>query len=258
MDAAQTSTSDLAGEGALPVELGTFAIALIVAVLFALDARRRGALSIAALCAIAGLSIFWQEFYADWGAYLLWSSKFHLMPWGSTLWTTPRKPWFLIASYPLFMCASFAAMLALTRAAIRRFPNAPRLLVCVVAAGIGLFIINLGLETAAVAVAGQWSYVDVMGPALVTAKGQQPILYPGIPFGLFGGVTCYLILQKDAQGRPLFEQLTRAGAAAPGGSRESRRVLAWIIVWNVGYWLILCMPLIAIRESFGRPNILVP
>jgi hypothetical protein len=36
-----------------------------------IDTRRRGELGLVGLLAIAGFSIFWQEFYADWGAYLL-------------------------------------------------------------------------------------------------------------------------------------------------------------------------------------------
>ena len=57
-----------------------------------IDTRRRGELGPAGLLTIAGFSIFWQEFYADWGAYLLWSPDFHMLPWGSTTWTTPDKP----------------------------------------------------------------------------------------------------------------------------------------------------------------------
>jgi hypothetical protein len=156
------------------------------------------------------------------------------------------------------MCASFTAMLALTRAALRRFPASRPLLVSLLAAGTGLFLINFTLESAAVALAGQWSYVDVIGPALVTAKGQQPILYPNIPFAIFGGVMCYLILRTDQYGQPTFEHLTRAGQVPPGPGRELRRVLAWVILWNSCYWIFLSMPLIAIREAFGKPNPLVP
>jgi hypothetical protein len=46
--------------------------------------------------------MFWQEWYADWGAYLHWNKELTLMPWGSTLWTTPNKPWYVIFTYGLF------------------------------------------------------------------------------------------------------------------------------------------------------------
>ncbi|MDB5985879.1 MAG: hypothetical protein JWR16_932 [Nevskia sp.] len=259
MEATSAAPNYLAGQGALGVEIGSVAIALMLLIGYAMQTRQRGALSIPALCAIGGLSIFWQEFYADWGAYLLWSPSFHMMPWKSTLLTTPDKPWFVIFSYPVFMWSAFAAMLAVTRAAIRRFPNVSPLLVCLLSAGPALFAINLAFEAVSVAYAGQWSYVDVIGPALTTAAGQQPILYPGIPFGLFGGVACYLILRQDAQGRPTFERLLlRPDRLPPGFGRETLRALSWVLVWNLCYWLLLCTPVIAIREIFGVPSTLVP
>jgi hypothetical protein len=258
MSTVPVAATYLAGDGARGVEIGSVLIALALLVGYGIEARRRGTLSIPALCAIAGLGIFWQEFYADWGAYLLWSPSFHMVPWKSTLWTTPDKPWFVIFSYPVFMWSAFAAMLWLTRAATRRFPSAPPLLVCLLTAGPALFAINLAFEAVSVAYAGQWSYVDVIGPALSTAKGQQPVLYPGIPFGLFGGVTCYLILQQDSAGRPRFERLLRPDRVPAGWKREALRALSWLLVWNASYWLLLCTPVIAIRELFGQASALVP
>nr|MDT0524753.1 hypothetical protein [Streptomyces sp. DSM 41633] len=91
-------------------------IAFVVLVVWVvIDTRRRGELGLVGLLAIAGLSIFWQEFYADWGAYLLWSSDYHMLWWGSTTWTTPDKPTMNIWSYPVFMTAAFLAMLVLQK-----------------------------------------------------------------------------------------------------------------------------------------------
>lgn len=258
MDSLQTGTQDLVGHGALAVELGCLAALAMLALWFAVRARQRGSLDVPALCAIAGLSIFWQEFYADWGAYLLWSSKFHMMPWGATAWTTPEKPWFVLPAYPLFMCAAFTAALALSRATIDKFPNVRALWLCLLTAGPALYAINFALELASVSLAGQWTYVDVIGPALTTDAGQQPILYPGIPLGLFGAVTSYLILRQDSRGHPTFERWFRPDRFATAWKRESMRALSWVLVWNLSYWLLLTMPLIAIRELFGPPSALVP
>ena len=254
----QSGAQNLAGDGALATELGTVLILIVVTIGFAIETRRRGSLSIPALCAIAGLSIFWQEFYADWGSYLLWSPKFHMMPWGSTLWTTPDKPWFVVASYPLFMCFAFTTMLTLNRFVVGKFPSANLFLVCLFTAAPALFLINFALEAAAVALAGQWSYVDTLGPALITDKGRQPILYPGIPFGIWGAVLCYLIMHRDDTGHPRFERLTSSLKFAQGWKRESMRIVAWMVTWNLTYWLLLSAPLIALREFFGQPNALVP
>ncbi len=258
MDTSQFGSQYPAGEGALETEISHLAILLVLMIWAFIDTKRRGYLSILTLCGIAGFSIFWQEFYADWGAYLLWSPKFHMLPWGPTPFTTPLKPVDVAITYPLFMCAAFTVMLAITGFATKKLPKIHPLIVCLMVAGPILFAINFGLETVAVAQAGQWTYVDVLGPAFQTEKGQQPILYPGIPFGLFGAVTCYLILQKDANGRPVFERLAKTERAPAGWRRQARRALSWIVTWNVSYWLFLCTPLIAIRLLFGQPNSLVP
>ena len=254
----QAGAQPPAGEGVLGTELGAVLVLVVVIIGFAIQTHRRGSLSIPALCAIAGFSIFWQEFYADWAGYLLWSPKFHLMPWGSTLWTTPNKPWYMIASYPLFMCFAFTSMLALCRFGMRKLPTTNAFLVCLMTAGPALFAINFLLEFASVGAAGQWTYVDIVGPALITEKGHQPILFPGINFGVWGAAMCYLILRQDAGGHSIIEKLTHPERFAPGWSRESMRAVAWAIGWNLSYWFLFSWPLIGIREFFGQPNPLVP
>lgn len=259
MDASQVSTLHLAGEGVLQKELTHLGI-LIVLIIFAIIwTRRHGYLSIPTLLGIGGFSIFWQEFYADWGAYLLWSDKYHVFPfWGPTMWTTPIKPIDVLSAYPVFFVVAFSLMLALTRRAVAKFKNTSPLLVCLLTAGPLLALINLGLEYVSVAKSGQWTYVEVLGPAITTIKGQQPLLTQNIPFGIFGAVLCYLILKQDDQGKPTFERITHPERASTAWGREVRRAFAWVIVWNLCYWFLLCTPLIAIRLMFGPPSALVP
>lgn len=231
---------ELAGSGLVRViEFGTLAVALVLGGLLLVRARRAGRLGTAALLYVAGLSIFWQEFFADWGAYLAWSPNFAALPWDSTLWTTPHKPWFVIAAYPVFMCAAFSAMLALTRWSLRDGER-PTLARCALTAGLPLIVINTALEYAAVSVGHLWTYVEVIGPALDAGAGQQPLLYPNLPFGAFGTVAVFLILRADR---------------VEGGGR---RVLSWVVAGNVCYWLLLCVPLIALRELFGPASAIVP
>jgi len=254
----QLAGQPLAGEGAFGTELGTVLVLIVVIIGFAIQTHRRGSLSIPALCAIAGFSIFWQEFYADWAGYLLWSPKFHLMPWGSTLWTTPNKPWYMIASYPLFMCFAFTSMLALCRFGMRKLPTTNAFLVCLFTAGPALFVINFLLEVASVGVAGQWTYVDIMGPAWITDKGHQPIFFPGINFGIWGAALCFFILRQSTEGHPTFEKIFRCETFSPGWAHESMRAVAWMVFWNLTYWFLFSFPLIGLREFFGQPNALVP
>ncbi|MFH2046703.1 MAG: hypothetical protein ABIK92_16345 [Pseudomonadota bacterium] len=248
----------LIGKGARIVDRGTFIVFIALVIWLLIDTSKRRELSISALCTIAGLSIFWQEFYADWGVYLLWSNSFKLMPWGSTLWTTPNKPWFVIVAYPLFMCFSIGTMLALCRKVLAKRPNNNRFLICLLTAGICLIAINTLIEYFAVSGFGVWGYVSAIGPALETGHALQPLLYPNIPFGIWGAVICFLILSQSANGRPKFESITKPDNFSAGWQRETARAIAWIFVWNVSYWLILCTPLIITRELLGRHNALVP
>lgn len=234
-------------------------IAFVVLVVWVvIDTRRRGELGLVGLLAIAGLSIFWQEFYADWGAYLLWSSDYHMLWWGSTTWTTPDKPTMNIWSYPVFMTAAFLAMLVLQKWARGRWPRIHPLLLSLVTAGPVLIGFNLVMEYVSVETFGLWTYVDTMGPVLHSGAGTMPLLYPNIPFGLFGAVTAFLIGWTNEEGRPRFEALLAKAGLPQGLKRDLLRALAWVLTFNVTYWLFLITPMLIIREVWGDPSSLVP
>jgi Spirocyclase AveC-like len=223
-----------------------------------IDTRRRGELGLLGLLAIAGSSIFWQEFYADWGAYLLWSSDYHMLPWGSTMWTTPDKPAMNIVSYPVFMTAAFVSMLALQKWARGRWPGVHPLLLSLVTAGPVLIGFNLVMEYVSVETFGLWTYVDTIGPVLHSDAGTMPLLYPNIPFGLFGAVTAFLIGWTNDDGRARFEATIAKPGMPQGIKRDFLRALAWILTFNVTYWLFLITPTIVLRLALGDPSFLVP
>lgn len=236
-----------------------FAVALVALVAWVvIDTRRRGELGLVGLLAIAGWSIFWQEFYADWGAYLLWSPDYHMLSWGSTMWTTPDKPAMNIISYPVFMTAAFLSMLALQRWARGRWPAVHPLMLSLVTAGPVLIGFNLVTEYISVETFGLWTYVDTIGPVLQSNAGTMPLLYPNIPFGLFGAVTAFLIGWTNEEGRPRFEALLAKPGLPQGIKRDILRAVAWILTFNVSYWLFLVTPLIVLRLSLGDPSALVP
>lgn len=234
-------------------------IAFVVLMVWVIiDTRRRGELGLVGLLAIAGLSIFWQEFYADWGAYLLWSSDYHMLWWGSTTWTTPEKPTMNIWSYPVFMTSAFLAMLALQKWARGRWPRIHPLLLSLATAGPVLIGFNLVMEYVSVETFGLWTYVDTMGPVLHSNAGTMPLLYPNIPFGLFGAVTAFLIGWTNEEGRPRFEALLAKPGLLQGLKRDLLRALAWVLTFNVAYWLFLITPMLIIREIWGDASSLVP
>ena len=222
------------------------------------DTRRRGELGPVGLLAIAGFSIFWQEFYADWGAYLLWAPDFHMLPWGATPWTTPDKPAMNLTSYPVFMTSAFLSMLALQKWARGRWPGVHPLILSLATAGPVLIAFNLVMEYVSVATFGLWTYVDTIGPVLHSEAGTMPLLYPNIPFGIFGAVTAFLIGWTNGDGRPRFEALIAKPVLPQGMRRDALRALAWVLVFNVTYWLFLITPTLIVRLAFGEPSALVP
>jgi hypothetical protein len=239
-------------------ELGSLVAFVGLMVWVVIDTRRRGELGVVGLLAIAGFSIFWQEFYADWGAYLLWTPDFHMLPWGSTTWTTPDKPAMNLTSYPVFMTSAFISMLALQTWARRRWPGVNPLVLSLVTAGPVLIAFNLVMEYVSVKTFGLWTYVDTLGPVLHTTAGTMPLLYPNIAFGLFGAVTASLIGWTNEEGRPRFEALIAKPGLPQGVRRDVLRAVAWMLTFNVTYWLFLITPTLMLRLTLGEPSTLVP
>ncbi|MDT5400668.1 MAG: hypothetical protein QOK33_3899 [Mycobacterium sp.] len=239
-------------------ELGSLVAFVGLMVWVVIDTRRRGELGVVGLLAIAGFSIFWQEFYADWGAYLLWTPDFHMLPWGSTTWTTPDKPAMNLTSYPVFMTSAFISMLALQTWARRRWPGVNPLVLSLVTAGPVLIAFNLVMEYVSVKTFGLWTYVDTLGPVLHTTAGTMPLLYPNIAFGLFGAVTAFLIGWTNEEGRPRFEALIAKPGLPQGVKRDVLRAVAWMLTFNVTYWLFLITPTLMLRLTLGEPSTLVP
>ena len=239
-------------------ELVSVAACAALIVWVVIDTRKRGELGVVGLLAIAGFSIFWQEFYADWGAYLLWTPDFHMLPWGSTTWTTPDKPAMNLTSYPVFMTSAFLSMLALQKWARGRWPRVHPLVLSLCTAGPVLIVFNLVMEYVSVATFGLWTYVDTIGPVLHSDAGTMPLLYPNIPFGLFGAVTAFLIGWTNHEGRPRFEALIAKPSLPQGLKREVLRAVAWVLTFNVTYWVFLITPAIVIRLTLGEPSTLVP
>jgi hypothetical protein len=242
---------------ALATELMWLVGFLILLAVIVVQMRGRATLNQTALLAIGGFSIWWQEPFTNWGPYLLYSPDFHLIPWGSTWWTSPNKPWFLLISYPIFYVIVFSIMLAVMRRVIKTFPTISPVLLILVVAGPIFYASNYYLDSKSVE-AGSWRYYDVFGPAEKVGGAYEPLVWPMIPFAIWGVVMCMLLLRRDAEGHPTFERVTRPGRYAPGFPRESMRALAWAIVWNVTYWILLVMPVNLMREFFGQPHPLVP
>ncbi len=236
---------------------GWYAIFATMAIVLAFGVWKKRELTFMALCAITGMSLFWQEFYQDWGSYLLYSPKFDLLPWGSTLWTTPNKPAFMPFSYFVFYGIAFPSMVAASAAVHRQFPTLSKTFIIAVIASIVMYLINIGQEFKSVQ-SGYWSYVDTVGPAYQTIRRRHPWVWPSIAIMFMGFAVTLIISRRDEHGHPLFERYFYPERCAAGLPREIVRALAWIFVINVVMMITLTIPTIAFRIVFGAPSELVP
>lgn len=220
--------------------------------------RGRSELSNTALMFFGAWSMFWQEFFSNWGGYLLYSPDLNLLPWGSTWWTAPNKPVFLIFSYPVFFTFIYTVLIFLLRKAHKALPAVPLLAISLIIATPIFYGYNLLVDGASVD-AGIWNYVDALGPVITTSGGgAEPLLWPALPFAFYGALMAYSLMRVDEKGHPTFLRLGKPDRYAPGIKRETVRALTSMLWWNAMYWFLLTMPVNLGRELFGHPSALVP
>jgi hypothetical protein len=235
--------------------LGVFFIVLIYLIR---NSRRAGELTFGMLLLIATTTMFWQEPYADWGCYLLFNPKLALMPWGSTLWTSPNKPWNLIWQYGPFFAVIYSLMCGLVKNLHARHPRLGNFGAALVI-GIPIFYLFDLLVEGSCVKNGIHSYTEsLIGPAIVTAKGNFPLVYPALPFVFYAVLTLWVLSLRDAKGHVRFESWFGVEHLAAGWQRELARVGAWILVMNGLYLLLFTGPVVAVRVFFGGPSALVP
>lgn len=237
---------------------------IVFATVFFARARRDGALTLSAVLFFATTTMFWQEWYTDWGAYLLFSDDFALMPWGTTTWTTPNKPWAVIAGYGWFFAASIPALRALCARVARRrnrttAGSAPAVSMLIVAAVVGpIFWIGDVAAEGLFTTLNWYEYTNPWGPAIASSNGDIPILYPALVFVLWAVVCVWLLLQQDDRGWLLHERVLRVDQMGASWRRELARVGATALMVNVTFWFLLVFPTVLARETFGGPSKLVP
>jgi hypothetical protein len=229
-------------------ETPSYVLWVVLACYFLLQARRNRQLSIAALTFLSATTMFWQEFYADWGAKLVYSPAFALIP-IELPFTTPNKPWLMFASYGWYFVAIFTLQVWLVNRLRHRNIS---LTFAVLMVSIPFFYLwDLLLEGTAVYM-GWWTYVDIAQPMIMTARGALPLLHPIGTFTVYGTIMTLLLSQRDDTGRVRFEALGGAAAMMPGPGREIRRLLTWIVVMNLVYALFLTLPCMLVRIFIGE------
>ncbi|MDX1487854.1 MAG: hypothetical protein R3268_06625 [Acidiferrobacterales bacterium] len=216
-------------------EIGSVIVWLALAVYFYRSYLQSGQLSRYALIFIGATSMFWLEFPADWGAFLVYSPSFALFP-IELPYTTPNKPLFMPAAYGWYFLAIYSLIWFLVDRLRAAKPSWSRVLVVIVIAAPFFYIWNLLVEGFS-AVVGWWTYYEVFGPAIHSDRGSYPLIFPVVPFAVYGVIEALVLTWKDSQGRHMLEHLTGARRAPKGGGRELRRILAWIITMNTIFGL---------------------
>jgi hypothetical protein len=241
------------------IEILASSIAVAVAIYFVIQTKRTRSLSVPALLFIGTTTMFWQEFYADWGAYLYYNSDFVQLPWwGQSAYTTPNKPLFVIAGYGWFFAGSFPALLLIVGKVREARPTWPNWVPVAVIVTPLFWAWNLITADGAAYFGRWWNYMSTYGPTLHSARGQLPFLFPGIPFGIYAAITLGIVSAIDDRGQRPFERIARLAPDGSGWRYQVHRAAAWAITMNLCYGLFFVLPVVLVRILFLGDNEIVP
>lgn len=221
------------------------------------DTVRHRRLSITTLGLVAGTSMWWSEWFGDWGAYLLYNPHYDLIPWGSSTWTTPNKPWWMVPAYGAYYAVGIPGSLKLVGWVRRVRPEWGRLPTLLVVTGLFFYAFDVAIEIPATTF-GWWTYAHTWGPVYESSRGTFPLLYPVLVVDAYILVVCWLIDRRTDSGVVRFEVMLGTNRVRAGWRRETARLGAWVATLNVAYLVVLMAPLVLIRLAFGPGNGLVP
>ncbi len=240
---------------AYPVIWLTLLVAIIV------RTAQRKTFSITALLFLAGTTMFWIEWPADWGSYLVYNRDFlQFTGWTSTWYQTYWKPVNVVFGYGIFFGIEALILLhvvpRVAGALQRLMPKAPPTAV-LIAACMALFYAFDILGERLMTAAGWYSYVDAVAPFWESSRGTISFVWPAIPFLLFA-VAISLCLRADGDGWYPNERFFRVHTLAVGWRREFARLAVWIATMNVA--LVVAQPLILVvgRCLFLYDSVYVP
>ncbi|WP_380879743.1 hypothetical protein ACFB49_24000 [Sphingomonas sp. DBB INV C78] len=231
-----------------------WSILLAGSLLWVLRGRR---FSLVLLTLIGATTSFWQEFFGDWGAYVAWNPAFDRLPfWGEMAYTTPVKPLFIPFSWGWWFAATIPLLVTLVGWLGRKFPSISTTIFAFAIAFPLFLAYQLYAEGSSVA-NGWWTYDTVVGPAIVSEKGQLPLIFPAL-LGLWAAGLVALLVPRDADGLRWHERRLGVDRVGPGWRREAARAGAFILLFQVTMFAVNIGPAILGRLLFGGPSVLVP
>lgn len=232
-------------------------------VFFITQLVKTGKFSMPGLMFIAATTMFWIEWPADWGSFLVYNRELAQIPgWTSTWFQTYWKPIGVIFGYGVFFAVECTIMLKVVprvSSALRRvipvLKSTPALIVSCIAVFYVIDQLGEGMMTAL----GWYSYAEPVGPHWsIGDRGLMPFFWPAIPFLLFAvGIT--LLLRTDADGNRANEKFFRVHTLEQGYTREFSRLAVWIITMNVV--IFVAQPLILVIGRilfFNDPSLYHP
>jgi hypothetical protein len=234
-------------------------VALLI--FFAVQSIRDKKFSMPAMLFLAGTTMFWIEWPADWGSYLVYNRDFrNFTGWTSTWYQTYTKPVNVVFGYGIFFAVECIILLkvvpkvsgVLQRAA----PKAPRTALLVISSMAVFYTVDI-LGERLMTAAGWYSYVDAVGLKWGSAHGTISFVWPAIPFLLFA-VIISLTLREDSQGNYPNEKFFKVHTLRPGWSREFARLAVWIATMNVALFIAQPLILCVGRAMFFHESVYVP
>ncbi|WP_245830323.1 spirocyclase AveC family protein [Mycobacterium numidiamassiliense] len=240
------------------MEIGGWIVFGLVAVFLLYRWRKNGQPDTAALLFIGCFTMWWQEFYADWGAYLYYNPDLALLSWGKTPYTTPNKPVYVLAGYGWFYAGGFAAVLTLFRWFRRRYSSVNYVAALLISVFIPFMLWNFVTADGVSYVTNWFQYLESIGPTIHTDKGGLQLIYQGVPLGIFAVAVVASLDRRDVAGRTWFERALDVRPVITSWGERAHQIVAWIVGMNVLYGVFLTLPLVIARILFFPNNSWIP
>jgi len=235
----------------------TFVMFFVMLTLFSVWALWKRSLNVGLLVFIAAFTTAWQEFYADWGAYLYWNPGFEQLPWGQSLFTTPVKPLFIPFSWAWYFSLILPLVLLLINFLHRRFPRAPTFLLSLLVVGPVFYGYNIMTEKTAGDMAW-WGYLEAFGPVAQAKYSQYPLIWPALGLAFWAVILVWLMTLRDARGYWRHELVLGVDKLQAGVGKGVARIAAFALMFNVSCLVVVTLPCMAARLLFGVDNALIP
>jgi hypothetical protein len=226
-------------------------------VVLSIESWRSGRVNRWLLLLFAFTTLWWQDTFGGWGVYFLYNPEFVLMEfWGPMPYTSPYKPWFLVASYGWWWTVSIGLSYIVMVKLREKKPNWSFTTAFMLTIGPFFYIFDLVLETAFVA--NHWqNYTQPVGPAVVNDAGNFPLIWPLLPQIWWIYAVVWMVYSTNASGENRFEAWLGLDKME-GAKLQWARLGAYTVYLNLSYFFLMIGPLMLVRILFGGPSDLVP